>query len=126
MSDDMFEEYKRRIAASTQHCPICNDKVLESPRSPRYLCNDCVERAVDVNGRAVGFYDRDSGAGLKLRFKDKTPPDRASPDVEINTPSATGYPHIWVEGVECEARVADFDGVVVQTADWRDFMQKTK
>jgi hypothetical protein len=52
--------------------------------------------------------------------------DKNSPDISTPLPSVTGYPHVWIDGVECEVRVAHFGGVVIQTMDWREFMQKSK
>ena len=102
-------------------CPICNKSQMKFQRYPRYLCNDCGRRIVDGDGRSVSFTDHDNGDGLTMYYSDK-----ASPDIHTELPSVTGYPHVWVDGIECEVRVAHFGGVVIQTTDWRDFMQRAK
>jgi hypothetical protein len=101
-------------------CPICGKGQMKFRRYPRYLCASCVDRAVDGDGRNVSFTDHDNGDGLTMRYIDK-----ASPDIHTDLPAATGYPHVWVDGVECEVRVAHFGGVVFQTLDWREFMDSS-
>lgn len=116
MIDDYEKAYRERLATSKQKCPICGEPVIDMRRYPRYLCFDCVMRAVDHDGRLVSFTDLDTDGGLSMRYQDK-----ASPDVVIESPFSTGFPHVWVDGVECEVRVAHFGGVVIQTTDWREY-----
>lgn len=116
MIDDYEKAYRERLATSTQKCPLCGKPVIDMKRYPRYLCDDCVMRSVDADGRGVSFEDQDNGDGLTMRFNDK-----ASPDIEFNAPSSTGYPKVWVDGIECEVCVAHFGGVVFQTSDWRKY-----
>ena len=119
--DDLEQAYKHRLAASKQKCPICEAPVLEMERYPRYLCPNCADRVVDGDGRGVTFTDHDNGDGLTMRDLDK-----GSPDIHTELPSVTGYPHVWIDGIECEVRVAHFGGVVIQALDWRDFMHKAQ
>ena len=116
MIDDYEKAYRERLATSKQKCPICGEPVIDMKRYPRYLCSDCVMRAVDAEGRLVSFTDLDNGDGLSMRYLDK-----ASPGVIFEAPSSTGYPLVWVDGTECEVRVAHFGGVVIQTTDWREY-----
>lgn len=120
MMDDYEREYKKRLATSQQKCVICEAPVIEMRRYPCYVCGNCETRAVDSEGRQIYFTDEDDGDSLMMHFRDKT-----IPDVYIHHPSATGFPHAWIDGIEMEVRVAHFGGVVMQTLDWRDFINKS-
>lgn len=109
-----------RIQTAVNICPICNKYQRKFQRYPRYLCGNCVSRAKDGDGRLVSFTDHDNGDGLSMRYLDK-----ATPDIHTEMPSVTGYPHVWVDDVECEVRVAHFGGVVIQTLDWPAFMNNS-
>lgn len=107
-----------QIQGAVNICPICNRSQSKSQRYPRYLCGECTNRTVDGDGRLVTFTDHDNGDGLTMYYRDKN-----SPDISTPLPSVTGYPHVWVDDVECEVRAAHFGGVVVQTIDWPAFMK---
>lgn len=40
-----------------QHCPGCNRYVKHSSRYPNYACSKCVSKDVDVDGRAISFFN---------------------------------------------------------------------
>lgn len=115
LGQPMALEQKKKVNL----CPICGAVGLYMQRYPRYLCHECAERAVDGDGRLVTFEDHDNGDGLTMHYRNKI-----SPSISIELPSVTGYPHVWVDGVECEVRAAHFGGVVMQTLDWPEYMKR--
>jgi hypothetical protein len=104
----LLDELAARIAASNQHCALCDNRVLEMARYPHYLCNTCEEEAVDKEGRLVSFTEELDGYSLEMRFR-----DGLSPNVIFNPARDDGYPHVWVKGTKCEVQVAHFGGIVM-------------
>lgn len=70
-----------------------------NPRYLRYLCRSCVERAVDVDGELIQFFQASPDGRYAARY------------------AATGadYPtqECFVDGVRCWADLARFGGIVV-------------
>jgi hypothetical protein len=84
-----------------QQCPICKIQVTPSERYPHYVCASCVERAADVAGRKVAFYNTElSGSGCEGRYRDDG--------------SLYASDRCWIDGVPCRAAEAHMGGIVVQ------------
>lgn len=86
---------------STQHCPICNRDVPESPRYPRHLCPKCAARATSRDGRPLLFTNADASGGFVAYFDDTH---------EVYP----GEHECWVDGRRCRADEAYFGGIVIQ------------
>lgn len=83
-----------------QHCPICNAKVPDSSRYPKYICKKCVQKITDKNGRKVYFANSDIyGDGCQGHY-DKE--NKYEGDI------------CFVNGIECYAQAAYFGGIVIQ------------
>lgn len=111
MSEDLssiLDELQRRIANSSQRCPICGTQVLESKRYPVYLCDSCVNEATVDDNRRVSFTDEIDGHSLTMRYL-----DGHLLDVTFNPARGDDYPLVWVRGVQCEVQVAHFGGIVM-------------
>ena len=87
-----------------QHCPICDESVTPMSRYPNYVCEDCVEKAVDSEGRAVLFTNTSLlGTGCKGKYRE--------------TGEAYDSTICFIEGIKCKAEEARFGGIVVQPAE---------
>jgi hypothetical protein len=83
-----------------QYCPICLVEVEPSRRYPRYVCDNCADRAADEAGRIVTFYNTSLSGGFIAKYAD-TGEERDS--------------HVcFIDGVECRADEAYFGGIVIQ------------
>ena len=82
------------------NCPICQKELESVPRYPNYLCSDCVKKAKDKDGRALGFSNIGMSGGFQAHYKDS--------DEEYKSHQC------FVEGVECYANEAKFGGVVLE------------
>lgn len=87
-------------------CPVCGQPRPHSPRYPKNVCADCVERAVDESGRRLTFFNLTLTGGFGAANVDtgerlETPLDQAT---------------CFIDGVRCLAREARFGGIVVQPA----------
>jgi hypothetical protein len=89
-----------------QRCPICHAQIPTDPRYPDRLCDACADRAVDIDGRALNFFNVSLSGGFAVYFADdKTPADVVTRD------------HIvFVDGVRCLADEAYFGGIVLRPA----------
>lgn len=91
----MEEEVKK------QFCPICKTKVKPFPRYPKYLCPDCVKKAVSEGGRPLQFFNTMIlGTGCKGVYAD-TNEDYNS---EI----------CFIDNKKCSAQEGRFGGIVIQ------------
>ena len=83
-----------------QYCPICRVKVAQSPRYPRYLCNNCAAKAADENGRRLKFYNESFSGGFIAEYADS---------------GEARDSHIcFIDGVKCWADEAHMGGIVIQ------------
>ena len=84
----------------TQPCPVCKAAVPASERYPHYVCPQCVERAVDRNGRRVGFANAISCGGVVGYYEE----------------SSETYLSLtcFIDGKACFAEEAKFGGIVIQ------------
>ena len=55
---------------STHFCPGCAVEVATRARYPWAFCTDCVESAVDRNGRAIECTNVSLSGGFQWRFRD--------------------------------------------------------
>jgi len=85
---------------TSQSCPICGAGQPQSPRYPRYLCDDCAALACDESSRALTFANICIGGAFQA------------------TDADTGEVHpshlCFVRGVPCPADEARFGGIVIQ------------
>ena len=88
----------------TQQCPICDEAVTPVSRYPNYVCEDCVDKAVDSEGRPVIFGNTSLlGHGCQGEYRD------TGEDYDSNL--------CFIEGIKCKAEEAYFGGIVVQPAE---------
>jgi hypothetical protein len=86
-----------------QCCPICIGQIPTDPRYPDRLCDDCADRTVDIDGRALNFVNVSLSGGFAAYFADdKTPADVITRDHTV-----------FVDGVRCWADEAYFGGIVL-------------
>lgn len=91
-----------------QNCPICNREVAHIQRYPDYVCDECVVKAKDRQGRSVSFANQDISGGLIGFVKDPV-------TGFFNEDSAlTANPTVLIEGIECYADEAKFGGIVIR------------
>ena len=84
-----------------QHnCPICNKGLDFVARYPNYICFDCSDKATDINGRKLKFYNLDISGGFDASFKD----NNEKYDSHI----------CYVNGIKCYADEARFGGIVIE------------
>ena len=83
-----------------QRCPICHAGVEQSARYPRYVCQDCYQRATDDAGRLLTFANVSFSGGFAALYRD-THEERDS--------------HIcYIDGIKCWADEAHMGGIVIQ------------
>lgn len=86
-----------------QQCAVCGAALIYSARYPDRLCDDCVARAVDGEGRRLEFGNTDISGGFMAVFAENG--ERAA---------AVERDHIvFVDGRRCRADEAHFGGIVV-------------
>ena len=86
----------------SQRCPICERNVTPYERYPRYLCDGCMLRVEDKDGRRLEFFNEDlAGYGVIGRFSDTQEPYESRV--------------CYVAGIRCLTEEARFGGIVIQT-----------
>ncbi len=50
------------------HCPVCGASLRAFLRYPWYLCQECVDKAVDGDGRALEFTEMTLSGGFAFRY----------------------------------------------------------
>ena len=84
-----------------QFCPICKEPVEWVTRYPDYVCENCINRATDANGRAITFQnDNPLGFGVIAKYQDSE--------------ECCESEHCVIDGVECKANEVRFGGIVIQ------------
>ena len=86
----------------SQSCPICGAGQPSSPRFPDYVCADCVDRAVDEEGRPIEIFNESALGGVEVRLRD-----------------SGGRLHTricQIDGRRCEIWEGRFGGIVVRPA----------
>ena len=88
---------------SEQFCPICSAPVAPNVRYRNYICFECCAKAVDENGRKLGFGNESFSGGFVVWYAD------------TNT---TRDSHVcFIDGIECWADEAHMGGVVIRVYD---------
>lgn len=89
------------MSSSKHHpCPICSKPVPHWDRYPRAVCEVCFNKACDVYGQKLNFYNVSISGGFKAVF--------AETQEEYQS-------HIcYIDGVECRADEARFGGIVIE------------
>lgn len=88
---------------SEQRCPICSADVEPNVRYRNYTCFDCCRKAVDENGRRLGFGNESFSGGFVAWYKDT---------------NETRDSHIcYIDGIECWADEAHMGGIVIRVYD---------
>lgn len=85
---------------------MCGTPLPVMARYPHYVCRDCALRATSEDGRALRFTNESISGGFLASYADNGE----------TYPSA----RCWIDGVECEAREAKFDGIVFQPTVQRE------
>ena len=83
---------------SEQRCPICSAEVVPSQRYPSYVCSECWAKAIDENGRRLGF-GFSPNAGYCVWYED--------------TKEARDTGICFIEGTRCWAGEDYWGGTVV-------------
>jgi len=90
---------------SAQFCPICGVSVEPNVRYRNYICFECCSKAVDENGRKLGFGNESLSGGFVAWY------------VDTNEPRDT---HIcYIDGIACWADEAHMGGIVIRIYDPR-------
>lgn len=87
---------------TTQTCPICKTTVTPSSRYPKYVCNDCYERASNITGRKLAFYNVSISGGYIAYYADSD-----------NKEEYKSY-DCYIDGIKCRADEARFGGIVIE------------
>lgn len=87
---------------TTQTCPICKTTVTPYPRYPKYVCNDCYERATNISGRKLVFYNVSISGGYIAYYADS--------DNKEEYKSHDCY----IDAIKCRADEARFGGIVIE------------
>jgi len=82
------------------NCPICNKQLKEVQRYPNYVCIDCSDKATDINGRKLQFYNLGFGGGFEASFVDNN---------EIYNSH-----FCYIDNIKCFADEARFGGIVIE------------
>lgn len=84
-------------------CPICSTPVAHSLRYPRAVCKNCSDKACNIQGQKLMFFNLSISGGFRAMVAD----------------TKQEYPsHIcYIEGKQCWADEARFGGIVIQTYD---------
>ena len=89
------------METTKQFCPICNSEVTPYSRYPKYVCNECFDKATDKDGRKVTFANTHiMGYGCE--------------GIYIDTREKYNSNICYIDGQECEADEARFGGIVIE------------
>lgn len=81
-------------------CPICGIPLKKYEAYPNYVCMDCYDKATDINGRKLEFFNLGIGGGYGSEYS----------DIKEEYLSHECY----IEGKHCWADEAKFGGIVIQ------------
>ena len=86
-----------------QFCQICTASVEPNVRYREYICFECCAKAVDEDGRKLGFGNESLSGGFVARYVDT---------------NETRNSHIcYIDGIECYADEAHMGGIVIRLYD---------
>ena len=84
-----------------KNCPICDKNILHFERYPKMICNECIELAVNENGKSIKFSNVDVTGGF----------------ISIVN-NIKGEDHeCYINNLKCYADEARFGGIVVQLSE---------
>ena len=83
-------------------CPVCGVPLPVAVRYPNYICQECVEKAADEDGRALAFFNVGASGGFKATYRDTGEGEESF-----------GC-SCFIEGVKCWAEEAHLGGIAVQ------------
>jgi hypothetical protein len=86
-----------------QYCPICKQSVEPSRRYPRYVCEQCADKAVSADGRRVEFSNEDIFGGCEGQF--------------VDTGETYGLDDCFIKGIKCRASEAHMGGIVIEAVE---------
>ena len=86
-----------------QVCPLCSALVEPNVRYGNYICFDCCEKAVDEDGRKLGFGNESISGGFVAWYAD--------------TKEARPTHICYIDGIECWADEAHMGGIVIRVYD---------
>ena len=87
----------------THQCPICGIALEPVARYPRYVCQDCADRATSIDGRPLEFFNLGLSGGYGARYAD-------------NQTSYNSH-DCFIDGQACRADEARFGGIVIELLD---------
>lgn len=91
------------MSTPEQMCPICGGPAEPSVRYPSWVCFDCCAKAVDENGRQLGFGNESFSGGFVAWYKDT---------------NETRDSHIcYINGIKCRADEAHMGGIAIHIYD---------
>ncbi len=86
--------------AEKQFCPICKTEVDVSSRYPNYICQSCVSKTTDQDGKTVSFHNESIlGHGCVGVYQS---------GMKYNSNEC------YIDGVKCYAEEAYFGGIVLR------------
>lgn len=88
---------------SEQYCPMCGASVVPNVRYRNYICFECCEKAVDENGRKLGFGNQSLSGGFVAWYADT----KETRDTHV----------CYIDGIECWADEAHMGGIVIRLYD---------
>lgn len=89
------------METNKQYCPICNTEVVLYPRYPKYVCNECFNKATDKDGRKVTYENTYfMGYGCK--------------GIYLDTREKYNNNICFIDGYQCIAGEARFGGIVIE------------
>ena len=87
----------------THQCPICGIALEPVARYPRYVGQDCADRATSIDGRPLEFFNLGLSGGYGARYAD-------------NQTSYNSH-DCFIDGQACRADEARFGGIVIELLD---------
>lgn len=98
----------------THQCPICGVPLEPVARYPRYVCNDCADKAASADGRPLKFFNLGLSGGYGAIYADD--------QTRYNSHDC------FIDGQSCRADEARFGGIVIELLDtpfnWSKFSDK--
>ena len=90
---------------NAQICPICKSSVNPNPRYPKYVRGNCFNKASDINGRKLNFYNESLSGGYIAYYSDS------------NDAEEYKSHECYIDKIKCWADEARFGGIVIEVID---------
>jgi ADP-ribosyl-[dinitrogen reductase] hydrolase len=98
LADKLDRYYINKFFA--YRCPICETSLNTSISYPNYICNNCTNRAKDIDGRKLIFFNLSTGGGYGAKY--------------IDTNDEYLSHECFINGIKCWADEAKFGGIVIE------------